>query len=140
MRLERLLLAGIVLGLVGVASAQTKAVVWPASAIKWTDSTTAPGAETAVLWGDPTKGAYGALKQIAAGSSLPAHTHTNDSHVVMVKGTVTLDMEGKKTTLGPGSYALIPAGVPHAPTCAAGAACEYFEHMNAAFDSAPAKH
>jgi quercetin dioxygenase-like cupin family protein len=140
MRLERLLLAVVVVGVTAVVSAQSKAVVWPAAAIKWTDSTTAPGAKAAVLWGDPTKGAYGALKQIPAGSTLPAHTHGNDSHVVMVKGSITLDMEGKKTTLGPGSYALIPAGVPHTPTCGAGAACEYFEHMNAAFDSTAAKH
>lgn len=142
MRLERLLLAGIagiVVGLIGVASAQTKAVLWPAGAIKWTDTAAVPGAKMATLWGDPAKGAYGALKQIPAGAALAAHSHKNDSHVVMVKGTVTLDIDGKKTPLGPGSYTLIPGGVPHSAACGAGAACEYFEEMAGAFDSTPVK-
>ena len=33
---------------------------------------------------------------------------------------------------------LIPGGVPHAATCGAGAACEYYEEMSGAFDSVPA--
>jgi len=133
-------IAGIIVGLVGVASAQTKAVVWPAAAIKWTDNAAVPGAKAATLWGDPAKGAYGALKQVPAGTVLAAHTHKNDSHVVTVKGSITLEIDGKKTVLGSGSYTMIPGGVPHSATCGAGAACEYFEHMAGAFDSTPAKH
>jgi quercetin dioxygenase-like cupin family protein len=139
MRLNNVLLVGVVVILGAVTSAQSKAVVWPAAAIKWTDVAVAPGAKMAVLWGDPAKGAYGALKQIPAGTVVAAHTHTRDSHVVMVKGTVTLDIDGKKTPLGPGSYAMIPGGAPHTATCGAGAACEYFEEMAGAFDSAPVK-
>lgn len=139
MRLNKIVLVGVVVMLGAVTSAQSKAVVWPAADIKWTDSPVSPGAKMAALWGDPTKGAYGALKQVPAGTVIPAHTHTRDSHVVMVKGTISLDMEGKKTTLGPGSYVLIPGGVAHTPTCAAGAACQYFEEMAGAFDSAPVK-
>src|SRR5947207_1350341 len=101
--MRKLVLVGIVVVLGAVTSAQSKAVVWPAAAVKWTDSPVAPGAKMAVLWGDPTKSAYGALKKIPAGTAIAAHTHTRDSHVVMVKGTVTLDIEGKKTALGPGS-------------------------------------
>ena len=58
---------------------------------------------------------------------------------MIVKGTITLDMEGRKSTVGPGSYTMIPGGMPHVSTCGAGAACEYFEHMDGAFDSAPVK-
>ena len=139
MRLHRLLLVLVVVLMGGISSAQSKAVVWPSAAIKWTDNPAAPGAKMAVLWGDHAKGPYGALKQVPAGTVLAAHTHSHDSHVVMVKGSLTLDIEGKKTTLGPGSYTMIPGKLPHAATCGAGAACEYFEHMTAAFDSAAAK-
>ena len=138
---NRFLAAALLVAACAVAplvSAQTKAVLWPASAIKWTDNPAVKGARTAVLWGDPTKGAYGALKQIPAGATLAPHTHKNDSRVVMVKGTVTLDIEGKKTALPAGSYTLIPGGVPHSATCGAAAACEYFEEMSGAFDSTPA--
>lgn len=48
-------------------------------------------------------------------------------------------MEGKKTTVGPGSNTMIPGGLPHSATCGAGALCKYFEPMTAAVDSAPAK-
>jgi quercetin dioxygenase-like cupin family protein len=139
MRLERLLLVGVVVLLGSITSAQSKTVIWPSAAIKWTHSPGAAGAKVAVLWGDPAKGAYGALKQVPAGTVLAAHSHSHDSHVVIVKGSMTLDLEGKKTTVGPGSYTMIPGGVPHTSACGAGAACEYFEHMTAAFDSAPAR-
>src|SRR5437588_451795 len=137
MRSDRFLPVALIVvvgAMAALVSAQPKAVLWPAPAITWTDNPAIKGARTAVLWGDPTKGAYGALKQIPAGATLAAHTHKNDSRVVMVKGTVTLDIEGKKTALPAGSYTLIPGGVPHAATCGAGAACEYFEEMSGAFD------
>jgi len=118
---------------------QSKAVVWPAETLKWADTATAPGAKMAVLWGDPAKGAYGALKQIPGGTVLAAHTHKNDSRVVMVKGSIDFEIEGKKSVLSAGSYAMIPGGVPHSGTCRAGAACEYFEQMSAPFDSTPVK-
>ncbi len=139
MRVKNLVLVGLVITLGAITSAQSKAVIWPAAAIKWTHAAAAPGAQVAVLWGDPTKGAYGALKQMPAGTVLAAHTHTRDSHVVIVKGTVTLDIDGQKASVGPGSYTLIPGGVGNTTTCGAGAACEYFEHMDGAFDSAPVK-
>jgi len=137
-RIDRIVVVAVVVAAAALVSAQKKAVLWPDSSIKWTDSPAAPGAKVAVLWGDPAKGAYGALKQVPAGTVLAAHTHTNDSHVVMVKGTVTLDIDGKKTVLPAGSYTLIPGGVPHSATCGT-SLCEYFEHMNGAFDSTPVK-
>jgi len=138
MKLTYVLALGAVCLMATLTSAQSKTVIWPDSAIKWTDSAAAPGAKVAVLWGDPTKGAYGALKQVPAGTVLAAHTHTNDSHVVIVKGTVTLDIEGKKHAVPVGSYTMIPGGVPHSATCGS-TTCEYFEHMNGAFDSSPVK-
>ncbi len=131
-----------VIGAISLAestAAQSKAVVWSGDGIKWTDSQAAPGAKIAVLWGDPTKGAYGALKQVPGGTVLAAHTHKNDSRVVMVKGTIDFEIDGKKTMLGAGSYVMIPGGAPHSATCRSGAACEYFEEMSGAFDSTPAK-
>ena len=139
MTAKKLIIGGVIVVLGTISSAQGKAVIWPAAAIKWTDSTAAPGAKVAVLFGDPAKGAYGAFKQIPGGTALAAHTHKNDSHVVIIKGTVSLEIDGKKNALGAGSYTMIPGGVPHAAACGAGAACEYFEHMDGAFDSAPVK-
>jgi hypothetical protein len=143
MRDRHITLGGLVLvvavTLLQIAGAQTKSVLWPAGAIKWTDNPAVAGAKQAALWGDPTKGAYGALKQVPAGTVLAMHTHKNDSRVVTIKGTISLEMEGKTTALPVGSFAILPGGVPHAATCGTGGACEYFEEMSGAFDSTPAK-
>lgn len=125
------------IGIVSVLAAQSKAVVWPAAAIKWTDNPGVPGAKQAVLWGDPTKGAYGALKQVPGGSVLAMHTHKNDARVLVIRGTIAFEIEGKTTEVGVGSYAMIPGGAPHAAICRGTAVCEYFEEMSGAFDSVP---
>jgi mannose-6-phosphate isomerase-like protein (cupin superfamily) len=122
----------------GYVAAQSRAVVWPTEAIKWTEAA-ANGARQAVLWGDPMKGAYGALKQVPGGTVLALHTHKNDSKVIIIKGTIALEIEGKTTTMAPGSYALLPGGTPHAATCRGTVACEYFEEMAGPFDSTPVK-
>lgn len=131
--------AGVVAALVAGAAAQSKAVIWPAAAIKWTMNPSTPGARQAVLWGDPAKGGYGALKEVPGGTMLAMHTHKNDARVVTIKGTIALEIDGKTTDMTAGSYAMLPGGAPHAATCKGTAACEYFEEMSGAFDSAPAK-
>jgi quercetin dioxygenase-like cupin family protein len=143
MRSRQMIQSGLILivaiALLQIAGAQSKSVVWPASSIKWTDNPAVAGAQQAVLWGDPTKGAYGALKQVPAGTALAMHTHKNDSRVIMIKGSISLEMDSKKTALPAGSFALLPGGVPHAATCGTSGPCEYFEEMSGAFDSTPAK-
>jgi quercetin dioxygenase-like cupin family protein len=107
-----------------------KAVVWPAGKIQWSDSKAIAGAKRAVLWGDQTREAYAAIIRVPAGTVLPAHTHSFDHRVVMVSGTIQLSVGGATSDLGPGSYALLPARLPHSATCAAGAECTYFEESS----------
>ena len=111
----------------------------PAASLKWADNPAVAGAKQAVLWGDPATGPYGALKQVPGGTVLAAHTHKNDGRVVVITGSIALEIDGKTTTLGPGSYALIPGSAPHAATCQGTAACQYLEQMQGAFDSTPVK-
>lgn len=130
-------LALLTLVAVGLASAgdAAKVVVWPASAIAWSDSPAMKGAKVAVLWGDPTKAAYGALKKLPAGGALALHTHPFEHKVVTVSGTITLTVEGSAAKeMGPGSYALIPAGVKHKGECGSGADCVYLEESPGKFD------
>ncbi len=111
------------------------AVLWPADDIKWSDSPAVAGAKTAVLWGDPKTGGYGALRRIPAGSGLPAHTHTHDQRVVVVTGTIALSVgDGPARKLGSGSYAFVPGGAVHSVDCLAGADCISFEEQDGASD------
>ncbi len=80
-----------------------------------------PGAEIAVLSGDPSKPApYTVRLKFPANYAVPAHSHPTDENVLVVSGALTLGMGDKlaKTgasnkTLPPGAYALAPAGMNH---------------------------
>ena len=103
--------------------------------MNWLDNPAVKGAQQAILWGDPAKGGYGALKRIPAGTVLATHFHTNDTRVVDVAGTIAFTLEGGPAKdLGPQSYASVPGGVRHAATCKAGADCVYFETSTGAYD------
>lgn len=119
-------------GWAGPLNAQSAkpAVVWAAADLKWVDNPSIKGGKVAVLWGDPSKGAYGALKRLPGGTTVPAHTHTHDQKIIEVTGTVVVTVEGgAPKDLGPGSYALFPGGVKHTANCKAGADCLYFEEQ-----------
>ncbi len=110
-------------------------VVWPASAIKWTDSTDVKGAKSSILWGDVKNGPYGALRKFPAGTNVALHSHTSDQKAVIVSGTIVLTLEGgSPKELGPGSYVFIPGGLKHTSECKTGADCLFFEEQPGASD------
>src|SRR5688572_29150149 len=78
------------------AAAAGKAVLWAAEDLKWVDVAGFP-VKTAVLWGDPAKGAHGAFMKLPAGFEAPLHHHTTDHHVAVVSCTVSLASEGDAT-------------------------------------------
>jgi hypothetical protein len=74
-----------------------------------------PGAQIAVLAGDPSKPApYTIRLKFPANYSVPAHSHPNDENVMVVSGDLFIGMGNKldkksATALGKGGYALMPA-------------------------------
>jgi quercetin dioxygenase-like cupin family protein len=112
-------------------------VILPAADLKWTDMPI-KGAQHAPLWGDMDKGAFGALIKFPAGTNIPLHTHSSSLKLVVVSGTVYTgaDMASAKD-LGPGSYALQPAGWTHVTGCRAGADCVFLTEANGKFDMKP---
>jgi len=117
------------------AKAPAQGTLWAASDLKWIDNPSIKGAQQAVLWGDPAKGAYGALKKVSAGTVLPMHTHTNTTRFVVVAGTISFNFAGSPAKeMGPQSYGSIPGHIPHTATCRAGADCVYVETSTGAYD------
>jgi quercetin dioxygenase-like cupin family protein len=116
-----------------------KPVILSAASAKWVDNPAVKGAQIAVLTGDPKTGAYSALKKLAAGTSLGKHTHTSMQKVVMVSGTITLEVAGMGPAqdMTPGSFLEIPGGVVHSADCKAGADCIYYEEQPGAADLKP---
>jgi len=78
-----------------------------------------PGAQIAVLAGDPTMAApYSVRLKFPAGYAIPAHSHPTDEHVVVVSGELFMGMGTRLDTsaglaLGVGGFALMPANANH---------------------------
>jgi quercetin dioxygenase-like cupin family protein len=80
-----------------------------------------PGAQIAVLAGDPTKSVpYAVRLKFPANYAIPAHSHPTDEHVVVVSGSVTFGMGEKlnkaaagNKALPTGGFALMPANMNH---------------------------
>ena len=78
-----------------------------------------PGAQIAVLAGDPTKPvAYTVRLRFPAGYDIPAHSHPTDENVVVVSGELFMGMGNRLDRkvghgLGVGGFALMPANANH---------------------------
>jgi hypothetical protein len=119
-------------------AASIQPVFMSAGDLKWTDLDPkgAPGVKVADLWGDHTKGAYGAYLKLPAGFAVPLHTHTYTMKVVFVSGTYIQAPEGKaEVRLGPGSYMMQPGGnYRHTTSCDKASDCVFFVESSGPFD------
>jgi quercetin dioxygenase-like cupin family protein len=132
----------VLMGLIFLATTETfaqkkmnrDAVLWTAEDIKWEAMQGGPpGVMTATLWGDQTKGAYGALNKFPAGFKAPLHFHTNATKIVVIKGAYTYN--GKK--YGPGSYVYVPGGVKHESGGVEDSESIFFIEQSGKFDLVP---
>ncbi len=113
-----------------------KFVVWPAADLKWEPLAGAPpGPMIATLWGDPTKGAYGAILKFPPGFSAGLHTHSADLKIVVISGTWIHGEEGKpEVKLGAGSYLFQPSHLRHTTACDKASECVAFFEASGKFD------
>jgi len=78
-----------------------------------------PGAQAAVLFGDPSKkGPFAMRIKFPKGYRLPPHFHPVDEVVTVISGTSQLGMgekadRSKTRTLPAGSFFVLPPGMPH---------------------------
>ncbi len=108
--------------------------------LKWVDVEAVKGAQQAVLWGDPNKGASGTLNKWPGGTDVGAHTHSADSKGVLLSGTLVMTLRGgPEKELGPGSYVHILGNEVHSTKCKEGADCEFFVVQPGKFDFKPVK-
>ena len=72
-----------------------------------------PGLAAAQVSGDMAKGASRFFLKYPVGFVTPKHHHRADHYVALISGTVTLTVDGKDHTLGPGSYFALTKKSPH---------------------------
>ena len=112
------------LALAGIASAgaaEDDHTVLAPGDIQWAPAPAAlpPGAEAAVIFGDPSKEGLFALRlKLPAGYAIAPHTHPTDEVVTVISGNFKLGMgetadESAATALPAGSFFAMPPGSPH---------------------------
>jgi quercetin dioxygenase-like cupin family protein len=125
MRTRHLLSAAVVMSLAGpgAATAQTMdehKVVTP-DAVEWAPGPASipPGAEAAVLYGDPSKEGLFALRlKLPQGYHIAPHSHPKPEVVTVISGTFRLGMgetvdQGKAQPLAAGSFFAMAPGMAH---------------------------
>jgi anti-sigma factor ChrR (cupin superfamily) len=120
------------------AADAVKPVTMTPDQLKWVPNPAATGVMMATLWGDPAKGPFGAFNKFTAGFTAPLHTHTANTRLVVVSGTMAMvDAGGKETKFPPGSFYTQPNTFPHVTKCLAGSDCVVFIEADAKWDLKP---
>ena len=121
--------------LLGTAAAQGQKNVVHVDSAKATYKELAPGASAVVLWGDMDKGPYGAFTRFVPGANHPLHTHTNDIHIVVLKGAYLYKPEkGAETRVAAGHYIFIPGGDRHVSGGDAKEGVVFYQESTGKFD------
>ena len=85
--------------------------------------------------GDPDKGASTFLLEAPSGCVVPAHYHTAEEQLMVVRGDVLTGMDGMaETTLGPGGFAMMPGKAMHWFSCKSKDACLMFVTFDRKYD------
>ena len=120
MRSTVLLVALSTLAMPICALAQDHHAVVQADALRWSaPAAYAPGAQLAVVKGDPTKeGLYVVRLKVPAGYKIEAHIHPNDENVTVLSGSFNIGAgdkldQTKGTLIKPGGYSYVAKGMAH---------------------------
>jgi quercetin dioxygenase-like cupin family protein len=85
--------------------------------------------------GDPDKGPSTFLLEAPSGCAVPAHYHTAEEQLMVVRGDVLTGMDGMaETTLGAGGFAMMPSKALHWFTCKSKDTCLMFVTFDRKYD------
>jgi quercetin dioxygenase-like cupin family protein len=118
-----------VIAIGSAAFAADMSPVVAAKDVKWGPAPPAlpPGAQMAVMAGDPAKTGFVSLRaMLPAGYTIPPHSHPSDEHVTVLSGSIAFGMGDKAdaktaTTAEAGGYFTAMAGMHHYATTQTGA-------------------
>src|SRR5882762_3691295 len=90
--------------------------------------------------GDPDRGASTFLLEAPPGCVVPAHYHTAEEQLMVVRGDLVTGMDGMaEATLGPGGFAMMPSKAMHWFTCQSKSPCLMFVTFDRKYDIVWAK-
>jgi quercetin dioxygenase-like cupin family protein len=137
-------LAPLAIVLAAVASSQSQTphhgVVTPLSSAKLASDGEPPCLKSALENGDPNTGPSTFLLEAAPGCVVPAHSHTAEEQLIVVRGDVLTGMDGMSDqTLSPGGFAMMPSKAMHWFTCTSKDPCLMFGTFDRTYDITWAK-
>jgi len=120
------------------AADAVKPVTMTPDQLKWVPNPAATGVMMATTWGDPTKGPFGAFNRFVAGFTAPLHTHSANTRIVVIAGTMSMTGEdGKEIKFPAGSFYTQPNTFPHVTKCLAGPECIIYIEADGKWDLKP---
>src|SRR5262249_12382001 len=107
-----------------MSSATEKPLMVSFADLKWAELPERKGSQFALLTGDPTKGAYTAMRKAPAGTDNALHSHSSEIKNVIIRGTWYTGADAATAKdFGPGSVVVMPGGWMHVSGCRAGGGC-----------------
>jgi quercetin dioxygenase-like cupin family protein len=100
---------------------------------------TGHGVSTAVIWGDPDKGAHATYSKFNPGYDAGMHIHSNDVWIVGVKGAYLYKDEAGDKRVGPGDFLRVPGGKKHWSGGDKTEGALFYEESSGKFDLIPTK-
>jgi quercetin dioxygenase-like cupin family protein len=139
-----LCLAPLALVLAAVASLQGQTphhgVVMPLASAKLVSDGEPACLKAAVENGNPDTGPSTFILEATPGCVVPAHSHTAEEQLIVVRGDVLTGMDGMpEGTLGPGGFAMMPGKAMHWFTCKSKDVCLMFVTFDRTYDITWAK-
>jgi quercetin dioxygenase-like cupin family protein len=115
-------------------------VVTPFSSAKLASDGEPACLKSALENGDPQTGPSTFLLEAAPGCVVPAHSHTAEEQLIVVRGDVLTGMDSMtEKILGPGGFAMMPGKAMHWFTCQSKAPCLMFVTFDRTYDIVWAK-
>lgn len=136
-------LAGFAWSLAGAdARASGKAFTWEVDdpALVWgpCPEFMPEGCQIAVLQGDPEKHNADVFFRLPGNTTAERHWHTSAERMVLVSGELHVDTDGQPpVVMRPGTYAYMPAKLPHSAACRSDEPCVLFIAFEEPVDAVP---
>ncbi len=127
--------AVVFLAILGWTQGAAVPILKTAKSIDWKASgSLPPGAEYHLIYEDPKTHAVQTMVRMPKGYALPAHSHTADETILVLKGKLVIELAGRDRTLTAGGYAVIPAGTVFSFKVAGFSGADFLAAFNGPFD------
>lgn len=93
-----------------------------------------PGAEFHLIFENKITHAVQILVRYPSGYQLPRHSHSHNEVIVVIKGKLEVESAEGRSTIGPGGYAYLPAGLAHSMRAKGWGSCVFSVSLDGPFD------